>query len=144
MSVENIVVFNKNCKLSPELLVEKIKDSGFDVELNGLFDFDDFEGYAALKLDGKETGFELFVGELDEDFFEPEEQKYVGDRTHAAVFITYTDYREYKCSLIASAALAELTDGLFLEGGEPPLIYANEAMQWIKDCLPEIEDKIKE
>lgn len=143
MSVENIVVFNKNCKLTPELLVEKIKEAGFEIELNGEFDFDDFEGYAGFKLDGKETGFELFVGELDEDFFEPEDQKYVGDRNHAAVFVTYTDYREYKCSLIASAALAELTDGLFLEGGEPPLIYANEAMQWIKDCLPEIEDKIK-
>ncbi|THB70996.1 MAG: hypothetical protein D6B28_08075 [Gammaproteobacteria bacterium] len=143
MSVENIVVFNKSCKLSPQLLVEKMQGAGFDVELNGEFDFDDFEGYAAFKLDGVETGFELYIGELDDEFFEPEDQKYVGERTQAAVFVTYTDYREYKCSLIASAAMAELTDGLFLEGGEPPIIYPNEAMQWIKDCMPEIEDKIK-
>lgn len=143
MSVENIVVFSNNCKLSSEQLVEKMQEAGFEFELNSEFDFDDFEGYVSLKLDGIETGFELYVGELDEEFFEPEDQKYVGDRKHAAVFVTYTDYREYKCSLIASAALAELTDGLFLEGGEPPLIYADEAMQWVKDCLPEIEDKIK-
>lgn len=143
MSVENIVVFSKNCKLTSSMLIEQINKAGFKVELLEDFEFEDFEGFVSLKLDDIETGFELYIGEVDEDFFEPEDIKYIGDRNYAAVFVTHTDYREYKCSLIASAAFAELTDGLFLEGGEPPLIYANEAMQWIKDCLPEIEDKIK-
>ena len=41
-------------------------------------------------------------------------------------------------SMLAAAVLCALSDGLLAEGGETPFIAAADAIDWARDCEPEI------
>ncbi len=139
MSVENVVILNKQKMVSPAEWAAAIKEKEFDMDLDIDFDVFEMEGFLPCKYQNEDAGFEYFFDELDTEELDDNEKSVIADRQHAVVLVTHSDYREYMTSMIAAGVLCELTDGLMLEGGDMPFILADEAVKWVKDCEPEIQ-----
>jgi len=145
MSVENNVFMVRDNMPTPQQWLAAIKSQGFEMEMDTDFDVEEHEGFLPCKYKGVDAGFEYYAESVDiaefleDDLLTDEEARQLGNRTFLVSLITHSDYREYMTSMIASAVLCSLADGMFAEGGEPPFIMASESVKWARDCIPEIE-----
>ena len=148
MSVENNVFMLRENLPTPQQWQEAIKSNGFEMDMDLDFDAEEHEGFLPCKYKGEEAGFEYWTEEVDinefleEELLTPEEAKELGDRNFMVTFTTHSDFREYMTSMIASAVLCSITDGMLAEGGEPPFIPAVEAIKWAKECEPQIQKEL--
>ena len=138
MSVENVVLLNKEKMITAQEWAKAIKAGGFDAELEIDFDPLTVDGFVKCSYKGKKGGFECYFDEIDISELDASDLKIVGDRKNAIVLITYNDYCQYITSVIAAGVLCEKVDGLMLDGGEMPFILSDESVKWVKDCEIEI------
>lgn len=138
MSVENNVFLRLNDLPTPGQWQAAIHASGFDLIIDTDFDMQSFEGFLPCTYKGKAAGFDYYFEELDIDGIPDEELEEIGDRRYLVTLITHSDMREYMSSMIASAVLCSICHGLLAEG-EPPFIKDSEAVQWARDCEPDVE-----
>ncbi|MEM6483664.1 MAG: hypothetical protein AAF662_01580 [Pseudomonadota bacterium] len=145
MSVENNVFLKRERMPTPELWANAIAEHGFAMEMDSDFEVSDFEGFLPCKYKGEGAGFEYWAEATDldqlveEGLLSDEERAQLGDCDFLVTLVTRSDFRELATSMIAAAVLAELTGGLFAEGGEPPFVLGEDSVGWVKDLLPEIE-----
>jgi len=145
MSVENNVFMLREKMPTPQQWLDAIKHHGFDMEMDINFDIEKHEGFLPCKYTGEDAGFEYWaekidVGEfLEDDMMTQDEADQIGNRCFMVTLTTHSDFREYMTSMIASAVLCAISDGLLAEGGGPPFITASNAIKWAKDCVPAIE-----
>lgn len=144
MSVENVVILRRDKVPSPDAWQAAISAAGFDMEMDTDFSFDDFEGFLPCKYKGEDAGFEFFFEELDTDGLEltKEEIAQIASRDWIVTLITRSDFRDLMVAQIAASVLCAMTDGLLVEGGEPPFISASDAIFWMKKCEPGIAREI--
>jgi hypothetical protein len=145
MSIENVVILRREVIPSPEAWQAAIRAADFDMEIDTDFQWDEFDGFLPCTYKDKNAGFELFLDELDLDGLglSDEEIAQIGDRDHVVVLVTHSDFRELMTSMIAAAVLCSMTDGLLVEGGEPPFIKAVDAIAWMKKCEPDIAQEFE-
>ena len=84
------------------------------------------------------AGFELYVESVDANQLSKRERKHIQGRDTVVTLITHSDMHEYLSSMLAAAVLCALSDGVLAEGGEPPFIPAQDAIDWARACEPEI------
>lgn len=142
MSVENVVIVNKDKMVSLDNWREAIYDCGFELDIADDFDLIEKEGLIQCRYKGESSSFEYYFDELDQSDLDGDEKKVISERQHAVVFVTFSEYKDYISSMIAACVLCKVTDGLFLDGGEMPFILADEAVKWAKDCEMDLQDKI--
>lgn len=144
MSVENNVFMEREKLPTPQQWLEAIKSHGFEMDMDIDFDAVEHEGFVPCKYKGKDAGFEYWTEEVDiTEFIEdglltPEEAKELANRTFMATLATHSDFREYMTSMIASAVLCSISEGMLAEGGETPFIPSEQAIIWAKESEPEI------
>lgn len=148
MSVENNIFIQKQNLPTPKQWIDAIQQQGFKMEMDTDFDNIEHEGYLPCKYQGQDAGFEYWTEEininelLDDELLSPEEAEQLGERNFMVTLTTHSDFREYMTSMIASAVLCSISDGMIAEGGEPPFISAQEAVKWAKDNEPEIQKEL--
>ena len=143
MSVENNVFMRPESLPTPERWAQAITDAGFDLSIDTDFQWDEFEGFLPAKYKGQEAGFELYKEDFNLSELSKQEQDELGDRSLLITLVTHADMREYMSSMLASAVLCAISDGRLAEAGEPPFIKAGDAVQWARECEPDVERLLK-
>ncbi|UOO88846.1 hypothetical protein LVJ82_15520 [Vitreoscilla massiliensis] len=138
MSVANNVYAMRQSLPTPKQWAAALLEAGFEVVLDSEFVWWEFEGFLPATYQGQEAGFELYVESVDANQLNKRERKHLQGRDTVVTLITHSDMREYVSSMLAAAVLCALSDGLLAEGGETPFIAAPDAIDWARDCEPEI------
>lgn len=138
MSVANHVYAMRQCLPSPKQWAAALLAAGFEVVLDSEFVWWEFEGFLPATYLGQEAGFELYVESVDANQLSKRERKHIQGRDTVVTLITHSDMHEYLSSMLAAAVLCALSDGVLAEGGEPPFIPAQDAIDWARACEPEI------
>ena len=118
MSNEQFAFMNRATVPSREAWQAAINGSGFDLQLDpALRPFED-SGFSPCKLDGRDSGFEIYYDGSQEllDSFE----ELVGDHDYCISFRWGGDMSEYACVMIASYALASSFGATVSYEGESP------------------------
>lgn len=139
MSVENNVFMHASKLPTPGAWAQAIKAAHFELEIDPEFSWDEFEGFLPAKYKGRDAGFELYKEDFDLAELSDSERADLGDRPLLVTLITHSDMREYISSMIAAAVLCAIADGKLAEGGEPPFIAADAAIEWARGSIPEVE-----
>lgn len=145
MSVENNVFLRRDKMPTPKSWAAAIREHGFEMEMDTDFDAIKFEGFLPCKYKSIEAGFEYWAEDTsldelhEEDLLNDDEKTELGDSNFLVTFATRSSFRDYMTSMIASAVLAELSEGYLAVAGEPPFIHGNKAVAWARDCGPDIE-----
>ena len=95
---------------TPAVWAREIRARGFAMDLDVDFEPNTFSGFLPCVHQGQPAGFEYFYQpdvELDTD-----QRAAAGERTLEVSFATHSDMRELVSSMIASAVLAVLSDGI--------------------------------
>lgn len=114
MSVDVFVFLRKQDLPPVDAWQAQLDALGALVRLDGGVDPRTHTGYWPADLDGATSGFEFFTGSLSATFG-PTAPPGIGDRDLVAQFVTHSDMRELKCSMLAAAALAEAGDGVVFD-----------------------------
>jgi hypothetical protein len=138
MSVENIVICSRARMPDPGEWQAAIAAAGFELRLASRFDPLAFSGRLACH-DGKAScGFEYFCDNLDQEWLQDLKVKLPPGYDCVVCLATQSSYDDAMASAIAAAALAMLTSGVLLEGGEAPLIPAAAALAWAQRTVSEL------
>ena len=138
MAVENNVFVRRQDLPTPKQWAQALLAAGFEVQLDSDFVWWDFEGFLPATYQGREAGFELYIEDVNTLQLSKRERKQLQGRDTVVTLTTHTDMREYLSSMLAAAVLCALSNGLLAEGGEPPFILASDAIDWARECEPEI------
>lgn len=138
MSVENSVFLRRERLPTLSQWCDAIHRAGFEMEMDVDPDIQTLEGFLPCTYKGAPAGFEFYTEELDTGGLSADELEQIGDRLFLVTLVTHADFGQYMTSMIASAVLCSISDGLLAEGGEPPFISATEAVIWAQRCEPEI------
>jgi hypothetical protein len=140
MSVENIVICTRARMPDAAQWQQAIAAAGFALRLPGAVDLLSFSGRLACH-DGKTAcGFEYFCDNLDQEWLQDLQVELPAGYDCVVCLATQSSYDDAIASAIAGAALAALTGGALLEGGEPPLIPGGKALAWAKETVNELRE----
>jgi hypothetical protein len=98
------------------------------IVLGSVSDLRRSRGYLPLTYCGHRSGFEWYYGTLARNFTAPLPDG-LGDRSHAASFVTHSDLRELICAVMAGAVLASLANGLMFDENTGGVIDGNAALE---------------
>lgn len=133
MSVEFHVLLRSSSLPAQEVWQAAIANSGFDVTLDP-FDWKTVQGFLPVRLQGRDTGFELHTEGL-----EPEIVNRFDLAGRADTRVTFRfggDMDEGLAAMCSAAVLAKCTDGLFVDPQSDDLISAEEAISNARAELP--------
>lgn len=137
MSVDLIVYLRRSAMPTPSAWQKAIASMGMPVELDTDFDPDTFSGFLRCKLRGAVSGFEYFVGPLT-----PEEAADVGAPSGAdfsVTLVTHSDLKELACSVVAAAALAQVSGGMLVDSESGDSIQAVDVADWAAEQFAAVE-----
>ena len=141
MSVDLHVFYSRALQPSPEQWSRAVQDAGFPLEIDIEVDLGSFSGFLPCKYQGKDAGFEygyqvLAGSELTEyGIGDPE-------RPVCVTFSTHSNFREFASSLVASAVLCSLTDGVLLDEDGETQISAAHVLDWAREGEASLQDHI--
>ncbi|RYZ89572.1 MAG: hypothetical protein EOP06_09150 [Proteobacteria bacterium] len=122
MSNTQFVFLEKSKVPSRERWQASIEAAGFDLELNReLKEFED-SGFSPCKLNGFDSGFEIYYGdaaELLDDF--PNLAAFVATKNYCIMFRWGSDIAEWTCVQIASYTLSKDCGAIVSYEGQAPL-----------------------
>jgi hypothetical protein len=115
---------------------QTLDELGFDVKLDPTLSVLGNKGFVPCTFKGRQSGFEFSVwsgSDIAETY--PEfEQQFTG-RDSSANFRWGGDLIEMACALLASAALAQLCDGVWFDPQEGNCFNSSEALKYVKSEL---------
>ena len=141
MSVEMVVFVRKERMVSPIEWQDAISKNGFAMEIDTVFDVEEFSGFLPCKYKGKEAGFEYYYQKLGNDI-EDDIRQHIADRDIAVVFVTHSDFRELMTSVIAVGVLSAITDGVIYDTEAGEFTQANAALDWAKTGEKSISEEL--
>lgn len=140
MSVENIVICSRARMPSPARWQQAISEAGFPLRLPAEFDVLGSAGYVECRDGALECGFDYFCEPLDQEWLQDLDLALPARYDCVACLATQTSYEDASASCAAAGALAALTGGVLLEGGENPPITAGDALEWARRTFNELRD----
>ena len=148
MTIENFVLCHRNSVPSRDELQGAIRKSGFDLEVVGRFSplSEDAEFVECLFEGHYESGFDVWSEPLSRDDFNLTDEQWaiVGDRDTLLVTSTYSNAQEIMSAVIATAAIVQFADALWLDDFyDGDLIEADQVADWVKSKMPGIRDQFK-
>ena len=139
MSVEHLIIVKNQEMVSAQDWSTAIRHQGFELDLEPAFDTLSYGGWVSCRYHDHRTGFDYEYLPLLAGMLEQQEESLVGDRDHIVVLTAYRSFRQGMAAMIASAVLARLTGGLFVEGGEGPFFNGAEAILFARESERELE-----
>jgi hypothetical protein len=125
---------------TPEQWAETLRTHGFDMDLDTDFDVRDFSGFLPCKYKGHDAGFEYYFEPAGPAIESDERLKAaIGDRDSVVSFVTHLDFRELMTSVIASAVLCAISDGVLFDD---QFVVANAAIAWARDSERSIQEQL--
>lgn len=143
MSVDLHVFLDPSKMVTPFDWAKAVQASGFDVEMDSAFDPSTFSGFLPCKYKGKDAGFEyshqMLTGPEQNDFG-------IGDTSRPAcvTFSTRSNCREFASSMICSAVLASIVDGVLRDADGETQISSSDAVAWAKSGEEGIQGDIEQ
>src|SRR5688572_321507 len=119
MSMELHVLLSKSRLPDVRRWQAAIDALGFDVKLDPTLDVNADAGFCPARFKGRESGFEFSIwpaSEITETYAEFESE--LAGHDASANFRWGGDLNEMTCALVASAALAKLSDGVWFDPQE--------------------------
>lgn len=144
MSVENNVFVHRERLPAPAAWRRAILDAGFEMELDTEFEWERVAGFVPCRYRDGEGGFELYMEPLDPAGISAQERTIIGARNCVITTVSRSDVRGYMTSMIASAVLCAMCDGVLAEGGAAPFITAVDAIRWARGCESGIRPPMRE
>jgi len=154
MSIAIHVFLDGSRTIDPKAWAAAIREAGFDVALDEVFDPLEHRGYLPCRYEDRRTGFEYFAGDVaeyreelrdDGEDFADDELRMIGERDLLIELVTHSRYDERAVAVIAAAALAEMLDGVVHDAAGGRFIDAAAALAWARDTehklAPEIEQE---
>jgi len=102
------------------------------------FDPLSFSGRLPCQDGALNCGFEYFCDNLDQEWLQDLQIDLHSGYDCVVCLATRASYDDAIASCVASAALASITDGVLMEGGEPPLITSAKALAWAQRAVSEL------
>lgn len=137
MSVTMRVLLDPSRVPSPEVWANEIRARGFAMDLDRDFDPTTFSGFLPCVHQGQPSGFEYDFqpeAELEDDV-----RRAAGDqRTLAISFVTHSDLRELVTAMIASAVLAQLSDGVVWSDESGEVLSGPDAIELARETEAEL------
>src|SRR5689334_18949095 len=130
MSVENIVICNRARLPDPAQWQRAIDAAGFTVRIDLAFDPLTFSGRLLCRDGSVSCGFEYFCDNLDQEWLQDLQIDLPSGYDCVVCLATRASYEDAIASCVAAAVLATITNGVLLEGGEPPMITSAKASAW--------------
>ena len=135
------VIFNKANIISPLAWQQCIAKEGFDLDLDTEFDLKVFEGYLPAVYRSVKSGFEYYFSDVIEPGDFDNDNHLISGKDAYVSFITYSNFRECACAMIAAAVLCKNVDGVLCDSGED-FIPKDEVILWANkgesDCLNQL------
>lgn len=119
---------------------ESIHALGFDLKLDPSLSIRDNTGFVPCTFKDQQSGFEFDISPASDivETFPEFEQRFAG-RNMSANFRWGGDMVEMACALVASAALAELCDGVWFDPQEGACLNPQEALEQVKSDVAAAE-----
>lgn len=140
MSMELHVLLSKSRLPDVQKWQSAIDALGFDVKLDPSLNVESVTGFLPVKLKGQDSGFEFDVcpaPDITESYTEL--SKEFGNAEIAANFRWGGDLNEMACALVASAALARLSDGIWFDPQEGVCLDSTEAIKQAESGMQYVE-----
>lgn len=128
MSMAVHVLWRQGAKIDSASLAATLKDLGFEATL--AHELDGSEGFWPADIAGFRTGFEVWMGSIDEfvgDY--PDLASSLQGRDREVAFVWHSDFAEAGAAMIMAAALAQLTQGLIYEAQDGEFYSVERAVQ---------------
>jgi hypothetical protein len=132
VSVVMSVLLSRSTMPRPGEWATAIRSNGFDMDMDSDFDASCFTGFIPCKYGGNEAGFEYLCEAASKSKLADRLAARVGHRDTVVRFVTHSDLRELATSMIASAVLCSLTDGILWETEADPVVTAPNALEWAR------------
>lgn len=149
MSIGNAVFLKRSSMPSPVRWAEAIREQGFAMELDSDFDVSSFSGFLPCAFEGVEAGFEYFYEPVDDadTGLTKKELKRLGDRDIMVTLLTHRDVRGLATSIIASAVLSSISDGIHWNQEANEFSTGDEALSWAREMVkalrPDLEAEMQ-
>jgi len=143
MSMELHVLLRDSSVPTPSQWQNAIREAGFDLTLDATLSMRDWTGFLPAVYKGVKTGFEFDVSDASDitDTY-PDVAEHVGDRDVSANFRWGGDLRECVAAVVASAALAELCDGVLYDPQEGAFHTGDEALETARQIVESVGDDL--
>jgi hypothetical protein len=132
MSVVMSLFLNRSRMPTPKDWAEAIRSNGFEMEMDSDFDAGSFTGFLPCKYGGQDAGFEYLRESVNRSELPDHASAQVGERDIVLSFVTHSDLRELASSLIASAVLCAISDGVLWDTESDEFIPASHALEWAR------------
>lgn len=142
MSVVISLFVNRSRMASPVDWAKGIPSSGFDMDMDSDFDPESFTGFLPCKYGGDDAGFEYFREAVNKEDLPAHVSVAVAGRDTMIDFVTHSDLRELATSLIASAVLCAMSDGVLWETEADELVPAARALEWARSNEASIKTEL--
>jgi hypothetical protein len=139
MSIVMSLFVNRSRMASPVDWAKAIRSSGFDMDMDSDFDPDSFTGFLPCKYGGGDAGFEYFREAVNKEELPDHVSAHVAERDTMINFVTHSDLRELATSMIASAVLCAISDGVLWETEADELVPASRALEWARSSDASIQ-----
>ena len=136
MSVVISLFVDRSRMASPADWAKAIRSSGFDMDMDSNFDPESFAGLLRCKYGGHEAGFEYFREAVNKEDLPAHVSVAVAERDTMIDFVTHSNLKQLATSLIASAVLCAMSDGVLWETDADELVPAAHALEWLGAMRP--------
>lgn len=120
----------------PSAWAREIRAQGFALDLDTDFDPRTFSGFLPCVHQGQPTGFEYSFD--PEPALEEDARRAAGNRSLEISFATHSDMRELVSSMISSAVLASMTDGVVWSDESSEAFSAPDAIEIARETEGEL------
>lgn len=137
------VVFDQSRMVTPEQWQEAIRARGFALGLETAFDPFTYQGFVPCEYEGRLCGFDYFfdsVAQVAQDMSAADRAQ-LGARGHQLLFYAESSVLDMSILVVAAAVFCELTDGLFMWGGETPFMSGKQAVTEARGLMAEWAQK---
>lgn len=117
MSLTSVVFLRRARLPSVEQWATAIRKAGYALTLDETADLETLSGRLPCRHEGRETGFEYFLGTAEDAAGElsPKQRKQLGDRDAAVSFVTHGSALDLVTGAIASGVLCATADGVLFD-----------------------------
>jgi len=132
MAVVMSLFVNATRMASPADWAKAIRSSGFDVDLDSDFDPASFSGFLPCKYGSEDAGFEYLRESVNKEALPDHVSVQVAERDTMINFVTHSDLRELATSMVASAVLCSISDGVLWETEADEVVTSSRALDWAR------------
>jgi hypothetical protein len=136
MSDSLYVVLNKEQMKSPADWNKLLLDTQILVSISETLNSFSHSGYISCSYEGKKTGFEYELEELDLEDFSEEHRDSIRSKDSVVSFTLRDGAKSSLAASAVAAAIADLSDGILFDVDET-LIQTSDALEWAKYCIHE-------